>query len=251
MLETRRQFTGKISIVGHRGAADCAPENTLASFREGLRQGADIIELDVQLTVDGHVVAFHDERLERTTDGHGTLSSKTLTELRRLDAGGWFAPHFAGEKIPTLEEILVWARERVPLFVELKYGAAYDPALVEATVEQIVAHSMADQVMLISFEHGALRRARELAPDVATGALSVEPVPDPVALARGFAATAVMPVWHGVDAAYVARCHAAGLGVNVWGKEMDYRAMIAAGVDCVNADHPAQVRRDFMARREG
>jgi glycerophosphoryl diester phosphodiesterase len=255
VLDTRRKTRGKVSIVGHRGAAGCAPENTLAAFGEGLAQGADIIELDVQLSADGHVVAFHDDRLDRTTDGQGRVSAKTLAELKALDAGSWFDPRFAGESIPTLEDVLTWARERVPLFVELKYEGHVDPGdlplqagktLDDAVVAQIVAHAMLDQVMVISFNHRALRRVKARAPGLATGALYGLPVADPVALAREAGADAVMPLCHIVTAQDVAACHAAGLAVNVWGALADYAALIAAGVDCVNADHPAQVRHDFF-----
>ncbi len=246
MLETRRQITGRVSIVGHRGALTCAPENTLASFREALKQGADIVELDVQRSADGQVVVFHDDGLDRTTNGQGPLAERTLAELKTLDAGSWFDSRFAGEPIPTLEEVLVWARDRIPLFVELKYSAQPDPALVRAVVERIVVHEMTERVMVISFEHQALRRVKEHLPGVATAALYKMPVADPVALAREIGANAVMPLWHLLTADEVTRCHDAGLSVNVWGSDADYPALIAIGVDCVNADHPAQVRRDFF-----
>jgi glycerophosphoryl diester phosphodiesterase len=248
VLDTRRKTSGKVSIVGHRGAAGCAPENTLAAFCEGLAQRADIIELDVQLSADGHVVAFHDDQLDRTTNGQGRVSEKTLAELKALDAGSWFDPRFAGEPIPTLEKVLTWAKDRVPLFVELKYAGRVDPgaALDDAVVAQIVAHAMLDQVMVISFNHRALRRVKARVPGLATGALYGLPVADPVALAREVGADAVMPLCHIVTVQDVAACHAVGLAVNVWGPFADYAALSAAGVDCVNADHPAQVRHDFF-----
>jgi glycerophosphoryl diester phosphodiesterase len=207
-----------------------------------------MVELDVQLSADGHVVVFHDDWLDRTTDGQGPLAERTLAELKSLDAGGWFDPRFAGEPIPTLEEVLAWARDRIPLFVELKYSAQPDPALIGAVVERIVAHKMMDRVMVISFEHQALRRVKARAPGIATAALYKMPVADPVELARQIGADAVMPLWHLVTADDVTRCHDAGLSVNAWGSDADYPALIAIGVDCVNADHPAQVRRDFFLK---
>lgn len=246
MLDTRHQATGRVSIIGHRGAAGCAPENTLASFCEGLSQGADIIELDVRLSADRQVVAFHDDRLDRTTNARGPLAKRTLSELKTLDAGTWFAPRYAGEPIPTLEEVLAWANNRIPLFIELKYGADTDPFLGTAVVERILAHEMIDQVMVISFEHQALVRVKERAPNLATGALYSARVDDPVLMARKLGANAVMPSCHIVTSNDVARCHDARLSVNVWGAGANYLALIAAGVDCINADHPAQVRRDFF-----
>lgn len=246
MLDTRRQITGKVSIVGHRGAPACAPENTLASFREGYRQGADIIELDVQLTADGHVVAFHDDELDRTTNGQGPLARHTLEELQRLDAGSWFDSRFAGEPIPKLEQVLAWAKDRIPLFIELKYSGHSDPSLEGVVIERVQANRMADQVMIISFDHPALHRVKGHAPHLATGALYAQPMRDPVGLARAIGASAVMPLWHLVSATEVAVCHDAGLAVHVWGDGMDYRALILTGVDCVNADYPAEVRREFF-----
>jgi glycerophosphoryl diester phosphodiesterase len=246
MLDTRQEKTGRISIVGHRGAPECAPENTMASFQEGLRQGADVIELDVQLSADGHVVVFHDDCLERTTNGRGLLAERSLAELKALDAGAWFDPRFAGEPIPTLDQVLEWARDSVPLFVELKFSAAPEPTLGAAVVERIQAHEMTEQVVIISFAHQALSWVKQGAPNLATAALYAAPVADPVALARGIGANAVMPLWHLVTADGVASCHAAKLSVNVWGSGADYGALIAKGVDCVNADYPAQVRLDFF-----
>jgi glycerophosphoryl diester phosphodiesterase len=254
MLNVRRATTGKPSLVGHRGAADCAPENTMVAFRTGLAQGADIIELDVQLTADGHVVAFHDPTLERTTNGRGALVQHTLAQLRDLDAGRWFSPRFAGETIPTLEEVLTWAHDRVPLFVELKYppapvaapsSLAGSDSLEAAVVRLVNAHAMRDQVMLISFDHQALYRAKEQAPDLATGVLYAQPVDDPISLARAVQANVVMPLWSLVTSGCVDRCHAAGLAVSVWGADPDYAALLAAGVDCMNADDPARVRQAF------
>jgi len=246
MLDVRRAVTGRVSLVGHRGAAGCAPENTLAAFREGLAQGADMIELDVQLTADGRVVAMHDDTLDRTTNGHGPLARCRLAELKRLDAGSWFAPRFAGEPIPTLDEVLAWAKGRAPLFIEIKHDDTPDPALDAAVVGRVAAHGLMDRVMVISFDHAALRRVRSQAPGLALGALYWEPVADSVGLAREIGAQAVMPGCELVTPELVAACHAAGLAVSVWGEEADYAALIAAGVDCINADHPAQVRRAFL-----
>ncbi len=255
LLDTRRASRGRVGIVGHRGAAGCTPENTLAAWNEGLAQGADFIELDVQLVADGQVVVFHDDLLDRTTNGNGQVCDKSLAELQVLDAGSWFDERFAGERIPTLQEALDWARERLPLFVELKYKGHTDPAVLgpvsldEVIVQQIVAQGMMERVLVISFNHRALKRVRARAPGLATGALYAADKTDPVALARELGVNAVMPLWHLVTAQDVAQCHAAGLAVNVWGSDADYAALLAAGVDCMNADCPAQVRHDFMEEK--
>jgi glycerophosphoryl diester phosphodiesterase len=228
----------------------CAPENTMASFREGLRCGADVIEVDVQLSADGYVVAFHDECLERTTSGSGPMAQHTLAQLKSLDAGEWFHPRFAGERIPALEEVLAWAKERVPLFIELKYNQHTLPGLAAAVVDLVVAAELRDRVMIIAFNHEALASIKNRMPGLATGALYATPVKDPVRLARSLDANAVMPLWRTITAGDVVACHAAGLSVNAWGDGIDYAALIALGVDCVNADDPAWVQRRFFEGRD-
>src|SRR6185295_20383378 len=121
----------KMWVIGHRGASGLAPENTMASFRRAVELGAKFIETDLQLSRDGHLVVLHDTNLRRTTRIRGMVSAKTLEELRNLDAGSWFprgrarkamaAPPFGGERIPTLEELLEFAREkRISLYLEMK-----------------------------------------------------------------------------------------------------------------------------------
>src|SRR5215475_6599931 len=95
-----------VLVIAHRGASGTCPENTLAAFRRAQELGAHMIELDVQLTRDGEVVVMHDWTLARTTDGRGRVASRTLAELRQLDAGSWFDPGYAREPVPTLREVL-------------------------------------------------------------------------------------------------------------------------------------------------
>src|SRR5918912_617430 len=126
------QERGRVWVVGHRGAMGHCPENTLASFERGLDLGADWVELDVHLSRDGALVVIHDETLERTTNGAGLVKDHDLAELRRLDAGAWFGPEFAGQRLPTLDEALAWAvRRGLVLDVELKNGPVFYPGLEE------------------------------------------------------------------------------------------------------------------------
>jgi glycerophosphoryl diester phosphodiesterase len=93
-----------IEVVGHRGNARHAPENTLVSFRQAIEAGADIVEMDVLPTRDGRIVVIHDNKLGRTTDGTGEVIDMSLEELKQLDAGSWKSHEFRGERVPTLEE---------------------------------------------------------------------------------------------------------------------------------------------------
>ncbi|HSC72353.1 MAG TPA: glycerophosphodiester phosphodiesterase family protein, partial [Candidatus Methylomirabilis sp.] len=115
----------RLEVHAHRGASGLAPENTLAAFRKALELGVDALEMDLHVTRDGVVVVIHDEKLERTTDGRGSIDELTLDEVKRWDAGGKFAPAFRGERIPTLREVIELVKAtgdtRIRLDLELKY----------------------------------------------------------------------------------------------------------------------------------
>ena len=110
MLSPPDAARARIQVLAHRGASAYAPENTLAAFRLAIEQRADWLELDVQQTKDGQLVVFHDLRMERTTNGSGALRDLTLEQVRQLDAGSWSAPGFAGERVPTFEEVVALAQ---------------------------------------------------------------------------------------------------------------------------------------------
>jgi len=147
-------------VIAHRGASGTAPENTLAAFREAHRLGAAMIELDVQLSADGHVVVMHDDTVDRTTDGSGLVSDLRLSELRALDAGGWFGREFRGERVPTLSEVL--AAVPMPINVELKSGGG--DALAEAVIDTVRSADALGRVIFSSFEDEALARLWRIEP---------------------------------------------------------------------------------------
>src|SRR5579864_7579492 len=99
-------------IIGHRGAMGYAPENTLASFEEAIRRGADLIELDVQLSSDGEVVVMHDTSVDRTTDGEGLIRDLPWKKIKTFDAGAWYGPEFRKEYVPSLAEVIDRFRTR-------------------------------------------------------------------------------------------------------------------------------------------
>ena len=234
---------GRARVFGHRGAMGYAPENTFASFALAVEQGADAIELDVHLTADDQVVVIHDHRLERTTTGRGLVREHTLAQIRALDAGAHFDAHFAGERVPTLAEVLDWARDRCALDVEIKGGPAPYPGIEARVVDLIRRHGMTDRVLVISFDHPTVRRVKTLAPELATGVLySGRPI-DPVGLARAAGADALMPYWANLVAEDVERAHAAGLSVHPWATSEpdEIRALLGMGVDSVCSNHPDRV----------
>src|SRR5690606_37773582 len=126
-------------------------ENTLAAFKAAIRTGADGIELDVQRTADGAVVIIHDETVDRTTDGTGRVAEMTLEQLSRLDAGGWFDAQYAGERIPTLEELLQLVRDlgwTGLINIELKNSAVQYKGMENDVIRLIHRFDLADQILI-------------------------------------------------------------------------------------------------------
>src|SRR5687768_18367630 len=99
-------------IIGHRGAMGYAPENTIVSFEEAIRRGADCVELDVQLSGDGEVVVMHDTSVDRTTDGHGLVRDLSWRKIKNCDAGVWFGPEYSGQYVPNLTDVIRKFRTR-------------------------------------------------------------------------------------------------------------------------------------------
>ncbi len=161
----------------HRGASSEAPENTLVAFLLAADLGADGIELDVQLSKDGEVVVIHDMTLETTTDGQGPVSERTLAELKELDAGGWFDPVFAGQRIPTLAEVVETIAQRLLLNIELKTVSPRDEGLATQVVRIIENNHLLDRVVVSSFNPLALRRVKQLNPWIPIGLLYTPDAP--------------------------------------------------------------------------
>jgi len=226
--------------VGHRGARGHAPENTMISFTTGAHMGVDAVETDVQLSQDGEVVLIHDHTVDRTTDGHGFVKDMTLAELKRLDAGCWYSPEYAGERIPTLTELLMWAKDRVGVAIEIKNGPIYYPGIAEKTIHLLRQHGMERQVILISFDHLVLREAKEIAPEIATGILYVGGLADAVAAARAALADSLNPHWAYVTPELVRGAHAAGLAISAWNPNdlATLRMLSDLGVDSAGTDYP-------------
>ena len=238
-------------VVGHRGAPHRAPENTIASFETALALGVDAVELDVHLSRDGQLVVIHDADLRRTTNGQGLVHEHSLAELQALDAGGWFGPDFAGQRIPTFEETLACIGDRAALQVEIK-GAT--EGVAEATVAALRGHGRLAGTMVTSFHLERLPLVRALAPAVAIGALvwgrtrDGQPMtPAEMVTATRQAQADVMLVWHEyIDAAVMAAARADGVPVGAAGgdaTEADMRRLLALGVVRMTSNYPDVLRR--------
>ncbi|HLS24683.1 MAG TPA: glycerophosphodiester phosphodiesterase family protein [Beutenbergiaceae bacterium] len=158
-------------VIAHRGNSSVAPENTMAAFESAWRAGADVIELDIQLTADGQAVVIHNDTLDATTDATGPVSTRTAAELGEVDAGSWFAPSFTGQRLPLLRDVLSWLRERDGLGLLVEFKGEWDPAPVSTVVEQIEDAGVGGRIVVQSFAVSTVRALADVAPDLRRGLL--------------------------------------------------------------------------------
>jgi len=245
--ERGRRFlrTGRTLGVAHRGAARYAPENTLAAFALALEHGAPAVECDVRRTRDGHLVVIHDPIVDRTTDGHGPVASLTLDEVRHLDAGRWFAPEWAGERVPLLEEVLGIVRGRALIKIEIKNDPTPAQGIERQVADAIRRQGLEEEVFVMSFDHHVVRAVRAAAPRIATGILYSARLVDAVAAARAAAADGLCIHWGYLDQGVVAEARQAGLGIFTWtvDDEEMFRRCLDLGVDGVTSNDTRLIAR--------
>jgi glycerophosphoryl diester phosphodiesterase len=240
---------GQPILIAHRGGSLEAPENTLAAFRHAIELGMRYVELDVQMSSDGEMVVIHDETLDRTTNGNGPVSSLTLQELRKLDAGSHFGPQYAGEPIPTLREVLeLCTSAGVGVVVELKSPSLY-PGMVQKVIALVgeMRKRGGVNILCISFEHSAIREARALDEIIPLGYLYeyfeqefVQPDDAIQAYCPYFGTALARPD-------QVAKAHELGKLVFVYtvNEEEDIRQITAAGIDGLVSDRPSLLKSLF------
>jgi len=228
-----------VLAIAHRGASGYAPENTLAAYRRAVAQGVTFIETDLHLTRDAHFIAVHDETVDRTTNGQGAVHQMTLAELRRLDAGSWFASEFMSERIPTLEEILEFARKNdVVFYLELKPNGFWggEHALISALRN---AAEIARSV-IISFDPSILASLRKIEPTLMTGLLYDGSVDKPFEKALEIGARQLVVRGDLVTPNLLQQARKQDLQVVCWtvNSPAHMRMLVAAGVDGIMSDYP-------------
>ncbi len=226
--------------IAHRGASGTFPENTLSAFRAAIDAGADMCELDVQLSRDGGVVVIHDETVERTTDGKGEVAELTLEELKRLDAGAKFkGGALTGERISTLDEVFAVTRGRCGLNIELKAGG------LEHQVAQIMqARNAFSDSIVSSFDWEYLKKIQQLHFNIRVGLLAEEKPVDLMMNAVAMRAHAINPRWDMVTADLCKAAHERDLRVYTWTVDADarMRALVECGVDGIMTNYPERLR---------
>ncbi|WP_313799308.1 glycerophosphodiester phosphodiesterase family protein [Cytobacillus sp.] len=165
----------QVDNVAHRGATGYAPENTIAGFDLAVEMKADYIEIDVQRSKDGETVVIHDTTVDRTTDGTGKVGDLTFEQLRSLDAGSWKGEQFAGEPIPTFEEILDRYHGKVGILIELKAPELYpgiEKQVAEAIKERNLDKPQNEKIIIQSFNFESMKKMDQLLPEVPIGVLT-------------------------------------------------------------------------------
>jgi glycerophosphoryl diester phosphodiesterase len=233
--------------IAHRGASGHAPQNTMAAFLLAAEMGADGIELDVHLSADGELVVIHNHTVDQTTDGHGPVSVLSLDELQRLDAGSWFDPRYAGERIPTLRQVFEGVGQRLLINVEIKVAPGHHPPDLEREVVHLIEEKgMADRVLVSSFSPRSLRRVQRLNRHILLGVLYSRPVFLPSMLRwLGLSYDALHPPYPLVNARTIALARRQRKQVNVWtvNDATEMRHMRDLGVDGIITNYPDVLNR--------
>ncbi|OPA81105.1 glycerophosphodiester phosphodiesterase [Paenibacillus selenitireducens] len=203
--------------VAHRGWSAKAPENTLAAIRLAMSEPyVQWLEVDVQLSKDGVPVIIHDFSLERTTNGRGLVREKTFAELRELDAGSWFSKTYAGESIPTLEEVLNATVGRLRLNIELKTVGDMYPGLEEKVIDHVYRYTLQHDVCLTSFEPKVVQRLKKLAPQLRVGLIYESPSEDYVGICRALGADFLSLDYKWFNQRNTAELYHHGIGMMAW-----------------------------------
>lgn len=228
-------------IFAHRGASAYAPENTVEAFALAMEQGADGIELDVQMTKDGQVVVIHDETIDRVSDGTGAVRDYTLEELKKFH----FSNHmenYENAVIPTLKEVLDLIKSsNMLLNIELKTGIYWYPNLEEKTMELVKEAGMEDRVIYSSFNHYSIKKILELNPHAECAFLYSDVILNVDKYAKNAGVCGLHPaVYHLKMAEFLKEYQESGLKVRVWtvNKKEDMERFIKADLEAVITNYP-------------
>lgn len=243
-------------VVAHRGGAALAPENTLGAFANAMQLGVDMVECDVHLSKDNHVIVMHDADVSRTTNGRGYISDLTLAELKQLNAAAKFSGGYTAQTVPTLDELLDLVKGKTPIQIEIKVDAKGQryPGIEQKVVDAVRAREMINAVIVISFDFPTLKEIKRLEPRIATGALvradwfsargnNVERIVHDAIDATG--ADYFMPTYAPVTEALVQAVHARGLKIGVWTVDnpSDMTRLAGWGVDAITTNRPDELKR--------
>lgn len=227
--------------IAHRGASGSAPELTRAAIERALDLGVDMVEVDVQVTRDGHPVIIHDDTLERTTAGTGLVRDWNWQELRELDAGSWFSPAFASQRLLDLEGLIALVRGRARLNVEIKAPSSDWQTLLPRLLADLDGGGVLDSTVISCFDMDALRAVRRASADVRIGVLWYLPDWEGAwRVVEELGARTIHPYAGSVEPRLFAEAAARGVEAYVWtvNDPGEMRRLIAWGAAGIMSDHP-------------
>ncbi len=244
--ESFNQVKYSVSITAHRGSSFEAPENTMAAIEKAYENGADYVEIDVQLTKDNQIILLHDETFERTSQSDSRPDELTLEEIKTLDAGLWFDEDFEGERIPSLQEVITFSRHKLKLNIEIK-GSQYSPEIYDELIKLIEMNNFRSDVVITSLNYEDLNIIEEKAPYLKTGYIIFVALGNLEMLDVDFYSVEET----NVTESFVARAHEIGREVHVWtiNDEEDMINMIELGVDNIITDQD-KILSDLLIRNK-
>jgi glycerophosphoryl diester phosphodiesterase len=231
-------------VFGHRGASAYAPMNTLPAFEKAVQLGADGIELDTHLTKDREAIVLHDFTVDHTTNGSGFIRDMTLAQVKELDAGIKFGEPFRGTRIPTLSEVFEAVGDRLYINVEIKSESAETDGVEQVVADLIARYNLQKRVIVSSFNPLALRRFRDILPEVPIGFLYAPDSPRVEELMDALPHEARHPHHSMVNTDYMAWAKQHGYRVNTWTVNDPARAaeLYKLRVDGIITDKPDVIR---------
>lgn len=233
----------KTQVWAHRGASGYAPENTMSAFELAIKQNADGVELDVQLTKDGTLVVIHDEKIDRVTNGIGFVKDYTYDELQAFSCKDAFNESQT-IKIPTLEEVLELLKPSgLTVNVELKTGIFQYPGIEEITLETVKQRKMEDRVIYSSFYHPSILKIKEIDDSAKVGLLYADGFVGVAQYCIKLGITALHPpIWRAIEHDFVKECKQLGIALHVWyADEKEYmKYLVDQEVEAIITNYPDQ-----------
>ncbi len=255
-MSTFRPASKPLLIVGHRGAKEVVPENTLPAFQFALDAGVDAIELDVHLSKDGELIVMHDATIDRTTDGCGAIRDFTVVELKQFNAAANLGDHGSGDhvSIPTLQEVYDLVEGRIPINIEIKKGpdGTRYPDIEEKLIALVRRNRTIDLTVLSSFDFPTLATVQALAPDILNHAIVARDYFQTPGLETPEQVTADLVArsvhWVAINKHYLTRTlvnqlQTQGIMVHVWviNEDDELQGCVALGVDAITTDRPDRI----------
>lgn len=234
-----------MQIIAHRGNSWLAPQNTIAAFDAARRAGADMIELDIQPLADGGAAVIHDDTVDATTDGSGAVNTFTRETVKDLDAGSWFSPAFAGQRVPVFTEVLDFLAQGPSPSILLEVKGLWGEEELGTVLDSITEAGLQERFVVQGFQVETVALIRRLAPDLRRELLLEEWRDDVIEVAYELDVQGVNPdgriLLEHPD--FVDEMHGAGLSVSVWtlNEVQQWRAAREIGVDGIITDRPAML----------